>query len=344
MPVPVRCVLTGLGNVGRSLLEILLEKGGDYRERLGLDIQVVAAADTSGGVVSDQPLDLETIVGLKRARKGVAGYPGAQAGLGPREAVRQAEADALLEATVTNLTDGQPGLGCVEAALERGLHVVTANKGPLVLDYARLAGLAQAKQVGLAFSATVGGGLPSVNVGRRDLVPARILKLEAILNSTTHYILTRMEEDGQDFDAALAGAQKMGVAEADPRLDIDGWDAASKLVILANAVLGRPTSLGELQVEGIHGIGQETLRQARLRGRVVKLLALAEPADGDWRLSVGPTALDESHPLAGLRDHELGIVYETDVLGRVSTTIRDRSPMGTSAAMLRDLLNLYLGR
>lgn len=335
------CVLTGVGNVGRSLLEILIQKREDYRRRLDLDVQIVALADTSGGLVSEEPLDLEAVVRLKKEGRGVAHHSGGVPGQTALETLAAARADVLLEATVTNLVDGQPGLACMEEALGRGMHLVTANKGPLVLAYQRLSEVARSKGLGFAFSGCVGGGLPSVNVGRRDLVPAQIRRLEAILNSTTHFILTRMEEDGQDFETALRGAQEMGVAEADPRLDIDGWDAAAKLLILANAVLGRPTTLDDLEVEGIRGISLDQLRQAALAGQVIKLLAVAEPADGDWRLTVKPTPVEEDHPLAGLRDHELGIVYETDVLGRVATTIRDRGPIGTAAAMLRDLLNLY---
>lgn len=330
-----------MGHVGRSLVEILLERGETYRRERGLEVQLMGVVDSGAAVLSSQPLELGAVLELKRDGRGLRAHAAARPGLSLEGAVAEAGAEVLLEATPTNLVDGQPGLGAMEAALDRGMHVVTANKGPLVLAYSRLASRAAEAGVGLAFSACVGGGLPSVNVGRRDLVPARILRLEAVLNSTTHYILTRMEEDGQDLTTALAGAQELGVAEADPRLDLEGWDAASKLVILAQAVLGRPTTLADVRVKGIGDLTQQHLRQARLGGQAIKLLAVAERVDGDWALRVEPTPVDESHPLYRLRGQELGIVYHTDLLGLVTTTIRERGPRGTAAAMLRDLINLF---
>jgi homoserine dehydrogenase len=241
---------------------------------------------------------------------------------------------------LTNLKDGEPGLSTIREALTRGMDVVAANKGPLVLAYSELAALAQSKGVRLLHSATVTGGLPTLNLGRRDLGATVIEEFEGVVNGTTNYILSRMME-GQSYDDALRHAQEIGMAEADPTLDVDGWDAANKLVIIANAVLRRPTKLQDLTVEGIRGITKEDLRRAQEGGQVIKLLARAERAGDDYRLSVRPTRLDRTHPLANVGAGMMGVIYHTDINGTIFATIQEHDPYPTAAAVLRDIVTLY---
>jgi len=338
----VKLVLIGVGNIGRRFLEILACKQETLRARYGLELLLVGVADTSGVALAADGLDPLRVIQLKREGQGVAAYPLlGRPGLEPIELARQAQADVLLEASPTNLRDGQPGLGCMEEALRRGMHVVTANKGPLVLAYSRLSKLAADNGVKLAFSGAVAGGLPTVNIGRRDLAGSDILWLEGILNLTTNYILTQMAEKGKSYAQAQAEAQADGHAEADPRLDVEGWDAANKLVILAHSVLGQAASLEDVEVEGITGIGPGELKQAAASGKVIKLIARADREDGGYRLTVRPTWLEQSHPLARLTAHQMGIVYHTDINGTVTATIVEQDPMPTAAAMLRDLINIY---
>lgn len=337
----VKLVLIGVGNIGRRFLEILACKEETLRDRFGLELVLVGAADTSGAALAAEGLDPPQVIQLKREGQGVAAYPlFGRPGMRAVELIQQAQADILLEASPTNLQDGQPGLGCMEEALRQGMHVVTTNKGPLVLAYSRLIELAAEKGVRLAFSGAVAGGLPTVNIGQRDLAGSDILRLEGILNLTTNYILTQMAERDKSYAEALAEAQAEGHAEADPSLDVEGWDAANKLVILAHSVLGHAASLGDVEVEGITGIGPEELKQAAASGRVIKLIAKAEREDSGYRLSVRPTWLDSAHPLARLTAHQMGIVYHTDINGTIAATIVEEDPMPTAAAMLRDLINI----
>ncbi len=342
-----RLILTGLGNVGRSLLEILHAQDSLLRDRYGVRFVIVGAADAGGAASAPTGLPIMDIVAAKRAGRSVATLPGVgQPGVGGVELARTLDADLLLEATLTNLQHGQPGLDTVRIALGRGMHAVLANKGPLVLAYAELAalsdlapGAAGERRPKLRFSACVGGGLPTINIGRRDLAGCRITRAEGVLNGTTQIIL-RMMEAGESYAGALAEAQRRGVAEADPTLDVEGWDAANKLVILANAVLNRPTTLADLAVEGITGLQTEDLRSAAARGERVVLLCLAEQIGDDYRLSVRPTALPAEHPLARMSGDEMGIVYHTDIAGRASATSAERGPGPTASAMLRDVLEI----
>lgn len=335
----VRLVLIGLGNVGRNLLSLLAQKRSTLRERYGLEALVVGAADSSGAAMDDGGLDVAAVVRLKQAKEAIASYSGAaRPGLVALELIQQCQADILVEMSPTNVEHGQPGLGCMRAALGRGWHVVSANKGPLVLAYGELMALAKAHGRQIRFSACVGGGLPSVNVGQRDLVACTIERFEGILNSTTHYILTAMAEQGKTFEQALAEAQHIGIAEADPSLDVDGWDAANKCVILANSVLGVPATLKDVAVTGIRGVSVEQMQRASEQGGSIKLLVTAERDGGRYRLTVKPTLLDRRHPLAHLGGEDMGIVYYTDIMGAISVTIAERGPVPTAAAVLRDIV------
>ncbi len=328
--------------MGRRFLELIQLKRDAIRAARGLDLVLVGVADSSGVAVCPHGLDAATLIALKRAGRGVAECPAAGLpGCTVREMVKTAGADIFLEASPANLRDGQPALGWIEAALARGMHVVLANKAPLVHAYPRLVSLAAGHGVQIRFDATVAGGLPVVNLGQRDLASARITRLEGLLNLTTSLILGRMADAGLSYEQALAEAQAAGHAETDPSLDVEGWDAAVKLVILAQSVLGTPTSLGDVAVEGITSITRDMLVRATAQGTRIKLLALAELGEEGYRLSVGPAWLPVSHPLAQLGPEQMGVVFHTDVCGVVSASIVEATPMPTAFAMLRDLLEVY---
>jgi homoserine dehydrogenase len=338
----VRLLLIGTGNVGRRFLELVGQKEHVLRERLGLHLVVVGVSDSSGAAICPGGLDLDSISGLKMNGQGVADYPEyGRPGLSALAMVRSTDAELLLDASPANMQDGQPGLGCMEVALTKGMHVVTANKAPLVLAYRRLLDLAEDQGVRLRFDATVAGGLPAVNLGQRDLAAADIQRLEGILNLTTNYILTRMALDGLSYDAALADAQAAGHAETDPTLDVDGWDAANKLVILSQSVLGYPASLEDVSVEGIRGVSAEMLSRAAADGKRVNLVATAERRGDGYTLSVGPTWLAADHPLARLGPKQMAVVYHSDISGVISAAIVEETPVPTASAMLRDVVDIY---
>lgn len=338
---PTRLILHGLGNVNRRVLRILHDKGKSLHGRYGFDPLVVGAIDSQGAAWTQQGLEPLEIESIKSAGDSVAHHAAGRPGMTGLELIEQAEADVFLEACPLNLETGQPALDCVRAALSRGMHVVTANKGPLALAYQEVMELAQANGVKVKFSATVGGGLPAVNIGQRDLAGATILRLEGILNLTSHYLLSQMSA-GTSFEEALAKAQAEGHAEADPRLDVEGWDAAAKLVILANAVLDEPSTLADVEVTGIAGITYEEICQARAKREIIELLASAERGeDGSCALRIAPIRLPLYHPLARLTPHQMAVVYYTDIAGTLTAIVDEEDPMPTAAAMVRDLIDLH---
>lgn len=353
--ITLRFALTGLGNIGRTLLEVIGSREALLRERFGLVLRAVALADSSGCALDPEGLGLAEVVALKRAGRGVASLPGVgRPGMAVHELLDEAAFDVLLEATPTELRDGQPGLGLVRAALARGIDCVLANKGPLALAYAELAAASDLSEgagpeaPALRFSGAVGGALPSINVGRRDLAGGRIERVEAVLNSTTQMILG-LRARGLDAGAALAEAQRIGIAEPDPTLDVQGWDAACKLVILANAVLGQRAGIADIEVTGIADVGDEDLRAAAVGGGRLMMLAIAQrrgadDAAPDYRLSVAPTVVAAEHPLAHMGLDELGIVYFSDIYGRTTAMSLEDGPLGSAAAMLRDVIEVAARR
>jgi homoserine dehydrogenase len=342
-----RFVLTGLGNIGRTFLEILISRGESLRSRYGLDLRCVGVSDSSGVAYAPGGLDVATIVDLKRNGGRASSLPQYRPGLSSASLVAEAGAEFLLEATPTNLNDAQPGLDIVRAALRGGTHAVLASKGPLVLAYAELAAMSDLAgprgAPALRFSGAVGGALPTINIGRRDLAGATISRAELIVNGTTQVILEEMA-GGKSFDLALATAQAQGIVEPDPSLDVDGWDAANKLVIFANAVLRQPTALADLRVAGIRGVLAGELRAAWAAGGRISVVGVAErQGEGRYTLSVGPTALGPEHPLARLSKGEMGAVFYSDIAGRTTVASLENGPVGTAQAMLRDVIEIVGG-
>jgi homoserine dehydrogenase len=345
----LRLIVCGLGNVGLNFLRLMQSQAELLRERYALELVLAGCADSGGTAAHPAGLDLSAVLQLKQGRRSVAEL-GVQAGADGVALAQKLEADILLEATPVNLRSGQPGLDTALAALRRGIHVVLANKGPLALAYGQLAELsdmgawspergAPRDWPALRFSACVGGALPTINIGRRDLAGSRIQRVEAVLNGTTQAMLRAMEQ-GSSYADALAEMQRRGLAETDPSLDVEGWDAANKLTIVANAVLGQPTTVRDVQVEGITGLTAEVLREAEQRGERIVLLCLAEQRGGRFALSVRPTALPHYHPLARMTNDEMGVVYYTDISGAQTATTMEMDPVPTAAAMLRDVIDI----
>jgi homoserine dehydrogenase len=338
----VRLLLAGVGNVGRRFLELLIAKRATLAGRYGLELLVAGVADSSGVAASPKGLEAAQIVRLKTEGQGVAAYPQwGRPGAGARAMLKGTGADLFIDATPANLRDGQPGLDCTAVALAQGMHVVTANKAPLVLAFPRLAALARQKGVELRYDATVAGGLPAINLGRRDLGLARIERLEGMVNLTANLILAGMGEGGLSYGEALAEAQAAGHAEVDPTLDVEGWDAASKLVILAHSVLGFPATLDDVDREGITEVTEDMLAGALAQGQRIRLVAAAERRGEGYKLSVRPTRLSADHPLAGLGSSQMGIVFHTDICGIVSAAIVEETPVPTAAAVLRDVVSIF---
>jgi homoserine dehydrogenase len=335
----VDLILVGLGNVHRQFLHLLDSRRPILATRYGLGLRVVGAVDSQGAVAAPAGIAPSTLLAHKLAGGSVASFPGGQPGQTAIDLIQQLPADVLLEASPVNLRDAQPALATVLAALAQGLHVVLANKAPLALAYQAVQDAARSGNARLAFSAAVCGGLPVVNIGQRDLVAAQIHRVEGVFNSTSNYILTQMAA-GNSYYEALAEAQHRGIAETDPSLDVDGWDTANKLTIVANAVLGFPATVHD--VHPVLGIRELPAAGQPSSPGVVRLLGVAaRRPDGGYDLSVQPVRLSPDHKLAHVDGWQMGVVYQSDLFETLYLAIDERDPIATAAAMLRDVVNLY---
>lgn len=332
--------LSGLGNVGRNFLRIIETKSARLAGEYSLALRVVAVADSSGCALNPDGFDPHGLRLHKEAGGRVSDLPEYKPGVSLAQFLSlPGSCHFLLEASPVNLSDGEPGLGYVRAGLGAGISCVLANKGPLVLAFHELHRLAAANGAGLAFSATVCGALPVVNIGRRDLIAADISLLRGIFNSTSNFILDEMAT-GRSYADALAEAQRRGIAETDPSLDVNGWDTANKLTILANSFLGVEVTLADVSVQGITAITAEQLATERAQGKVIKLVAEARQVADGYRLSVAPVALPADDFLAGCGGWEMGVEIHSDLYGKMFHKIWEREPLPTASAMLRDVVNL----
>jgi len=337
-------ILVGLGNVHRQFLHLAATRGALLAQRYGLRLRVVGAADSQGAAADPAGLDPAALLAHKLSGASVAAFRGGAAGASALDLLAQLDAHVLLEASPVNLADAQPSLSYVLAALERGLDVVLANKAPLALHYQLLRVAAAAHGGRLAFSATVCGGLPVINVGERDLVAAQVQRVVGVFNSTSNYILSQMAA-GDSYAAALAEAQRRGIAETNPTLDVDGWDTANKLTIVANAVLDFPATVRDVHpVTGIRALSPSPGPSLE-GGGVWRLVGTAERRNGGgYDLSVRPVALPATHKLAHVNGWQMGVLFESDLFESIFISIDERGPTGTAAAMLRDVVNLHRDR
>ncbi len=340
----IRFLLVGLGNMGRRFCELLSDKDSILQSRYRLDLRLVGAADSRGAAYEPVvALDPAQVAEIKRGGGTIADYPAAgRRGWPAADLVAAAQADLLLEASPVNLEQGaEPGLTCIRTALRRGMHVVTPNKGPLVLAYRELHALAEARGVQLRCDGSVAGGLPAINIGQRDMRGAVIHRLEAVPNLSTGYVMDLLA-DGLSWEEALARARQTGALEGDGSWDLEGWDAAAKLVILANGVLDYPARMEDVALTGVAGLDASVLRAARERGERYRLLARAERgSEGTYTLSVAPTPLSPDHPLGRLGRQQMGVVFSTDIYGTITAIIEEPSPVPSAATMLRDVLDIY---
>jgi len=273
----VRMIVCGMGRVGQAFVNLLIQKNKDLQKRYDLNMKVVAAVDIGGAAASTAGLPLDDLMAhLKRGGRVEEMRGFGKKGLSGKDVLTSIPADLLVETTPTNIKDGEPGITHIRTALTYGRHVVTASKGPLVVDYIGLKELAKKTKVKMMISAATAAALPTLDVGLTCLAGTEVLNAEGILNGTTNYILTRMHEEGTPYPDALAEAQKMGAAEPDPSLDVEGRDTANKILLIANEVLQAGLSLKDIPVEGITRVTPEDIQKAKEEGKVIKLIGKAE--------------------------------------------------------------------
>ncbi len=336
-----RLALIGFGNVNQGLAEILRDQKSFLAEAYGVSFTIVGVSALSKGSIY-QPDGFQASELLEAVQRdgNLDRVAAAQRGWDALTLITNSNAEIVVEASYTDLQTGQPAISYVRGALETGKHVVTSNKGPVALCYAELAELARQKSRLFGVEGTVMSGTPAIHLGHEVLRSAIIRKVEGILNGTTNYILTNMEM-GVSYQDALAEAQKQGYAEADPTGDVEGFDAAGKVVILSQILFDRPIAMGEVERTGISQLTLEDIQQAKQAGERWKLIGSLEEKDGKLKATVSPVRLPLSHPLAGVSGATNAITYDTQILGRVTLIGPGAGRQQTGYALLSDLLAIH---
>jgi homoserine dehydrogenase len=333
-----RLAIIGFGNVGQGLAQILEEKGADLRSRFDVEVRITAVSDPRlGSIYNPAGFPPRTLLAAMKRDGSLQRVEAPQRGWDSLRTIRNTESDVVVELSPTDLQTGEPAVGHIQAALESGKHAITTNKGPIALHYPMLRNLAEAHGVQIGVEGTVMSGTPALRFGTELLAAAGIRKIQGIINGTTNYILTRMQE-GKSYAEALAEAQSKGYAETDPTGDVEGFDAAGKLVILSNVLLRIPIGMEDVEREGITRVTKEDVCEAEEGGDVWKLIASLEQTEGGVRARVHPQRVPRSHPLASVRGATNAITFTTDLLGDVTLIGPGAGRLETGYAILCDLL------
>lgn len=332
-------VLLGFGNVGRAFARLLLAKGDELRQRYELAWRVVGiATGHHGSAIHPQGLPLERALELVEAGKPLDRLSESPPPAKGVELIRASRAHVLFENTPVNYETGQPAIDHIHAALESGMHAITANKGPVVHGYQALSELARANGRQFLFESAVMDGAPVFGLWRETLPAANLRSFRGLLNSTTNFMLSRMEQ-GESYQQALRRAQSIGIAETDPSGDTHGWDAAVKVAALVTVLMGVGLKPDQVDRQGIEALRLEDVQGASAAGERWKLICSAERIPSGVRARVAPERVGPGDPLYNVMGTSSAVTFHSDVLGALTLTETDPGPETTAYGLLADLLN-----
>ena len=340
----IKLCMAGFGNVGRRFARLMEEKHSELVHACGIDVRLVGVVTRSKGALVDpdgvgwaRVLEMDDRMGR---------FDADDPAFRPWSPDRMIEtcaadgADAFLELTTLSIDDGQPATGYIEHALARGLHVITANKGPEAWHYDRLARLAASCGREFLFETVVMDGTPVFNLVRETLRGNVILGMRGILNGTTNFVLAQLEA-GISYKDAIEEAQRMQLAEADPSMDVDGWDGAAKICALANILMDARLTPRDVQVESISSVTRADIERAREMGLRIKYVCKAERDErGKPRLSVQPEMLAAGDALRDVDGTSAALTLYTDLAGEITIVQTDPGILQTAYGVYSDLLTL----
>lgn len=332
--------LIGFGGVGQALIKLLIDKESYLLQQYNLKINVKYIIKSNGGIYNASGINLSEILKVIDENINITCHNEWKDNLNINDIIDNNDIDTLVELTSTNIETGEPGLTHIRKSLENNMNVVTGNKGPILLDYKKLKVLADNNNVELRVGCTTGGALPSINGGIYDIAGSKIQSIEGVLNGTTNYILSKMANDNVDYKEALLEAQKVGIAESDPSLDVLGYDTASKIIILSNVLMNSDLKLEDLKINGIEEVRLDNIEKAKVRGNKIKLIGKVYKKDNLVKGYVTPIEIDENHPLYCVDYKNKGIYYKTDTLGDISIIGGASGTMNAAASILRDIILL----
>jgi len=328
--------LVGFGSVGKGVAQVFSKKQNQLRQKYDLSFSFKGIFTSKGAFLDSNGLDLQNILNIRD----LTAHSSWKNDLSFMESIDDLDVDLVIEVTPTNIEHGEPGKSHIISSIKKGCDVVTANKGPLVVAFNELTQLAQQNNSILRYEGSVGGGLPVFNLVRKTLQGNTIHSLRGILNGTSNFILTQMTYERTSFESALKTAQELGYAEADPAADVEGIDAASKTVILANGLFGMNIGIDDVYTQGISKVTPEAIELAGNENFLIK--HIAEIA-ANGQIEVAPRLIQKTSPLAV--DGTLNVVsLETDLAKEITIIGRGAGGEETASAILSDVVDIHLTR
>ena len=316
----------GFGNVARSLVRLLERKRDALKSKYDITYSITGiATGRHGFAVNPDGIDVGQALEKVESGNSIAQFSNSLIS-NSLDVIQHSQANVMFENSPVNYETGQPAIDHVRAALNLGMHAITANKGTVVHAYQELTALAKSKDKKFRFESTVLGGSPVFSTFREAMPLAELISFKGIINATTNLILSRME-DGESFDDAVKDCQSIGIAETDPSGDVDGWDAAIKVSALATVLMDSPLKPQEVERKGIREITAEMVKQAKAEKKRWKLVASAEREGERIKAKVSPELVDASSPLYGMMGSSSGLTFSTDVLPNYSVIVSEREGM-----------------
>lgn len=336
--------LIGFGNVARSLARLLVRKQDVLKSKHNVTFSFTGiSTGRHGYAVNQNGLNIQKALDLVENGKDISElsvFPVSDS----ISVINNSAANVMFENSPVNTQTGQPAIDHIRTALELGMHVSTANKGPVVHGYRELMDLAKSKGKIFRHESAVLGGAPVFSVMREAFPLAELESFKGIFNATTNVILSRMES-GETYEQALAYAQKIGLAETDPTNDVDGWDAAIKVAALVTVLWDTPMTPQQVNPTGIRGITTDMITKAKADGKRYKLVCSAEKVNGEIKVSVSPQLVDSSSSLYGMMNSSTGITFRTDVIIDYSIVLSEKpgmtgGPVETAYGLFADFVNI----
>ncbi|MCJ7695477.1 MAG: homoserine dehydrogenase, partial [Anaerolineaceae bacterium] len=309
-----RLALIGFGNVGRAFARLLLKKEQTLREEYDVTFKVTGISTGRHGYAIDpEGIDLRQALALVEGGEALESLDKSNGPSSSLALINKCQADVLIETTPVNAQTGLPAIDYIKAGLERGMHAVTANKGPVVHGFGMLNALAKANNRLFLFESAVMDGAPIFSLFREPLIGAKLLGFYGILNSCTNLLLDLMAE-GKTLEEAISYSQSIGITETDPSNDVDGWDAAIKVAALCTVLMNHKLTPQEVDRIGIRGVSSDMIAEAKKTGKKWKLVCSAGQEGDSFKAVVKPQQIDINSPLYSVNGTSSFVMFKLDVL------------------------------
>lgn len=333
----IRFVMMGFGNVGKAVSKILMNKDKEIQKKCGCEVKVTGIVTSSrGNLYAEEGIDLSGAIS-DLEEKGMFSESTEMSGM---EILEKGEYDCVIEMSPLNIFTGQPATEYILTAMDRGKHAITANKGPIAWHYTMLKEKAAQKNVGFFYETVVMDGTPVFNLAEHNLKMAKVTAVEGILNTTTNFILDQMAE-GIPMDEIMAEGRRIGFVEADPAMDIEGYDAAAKVTALLNVLMDAGITPDMVERKGIEDITYDDIKMAAERGNVIKLICRGSLAEeGNVTASVGPEEVSKEDMFASITGTTSVVSITTDMMKKISVIEHDPEIEQTAYGVFGDMIRV----